>query len=250
VNPHNRANAADRALPGRWRCPLEGEQRSRSGGGRSGGFTLAEVLVALALLALLATMSWRGVSSMAEAKQSADARVNQTLRLGTVLAQWEQDLLQVQDPRLLPDALAFDGKTLRLVRRNAGGLQVVAWALNETRWQRWASPVTNSAQGLQDAWLASLQLLGNEPGQLTLYESLGGWQVYFYRDRDNGWSNAQSSAGSAAAQNPGVPASAPAVRQSTLPDGVRVVLTLQQPQAEGQGGSTVTRDLRLAPQFP
>ena len=109
------------------------------------GFTLAEVLVALALLALLATMAWRGVASMAEAKQSADARVNETLRLGTVLAQWEQDLLQVQDPRVLPDALAFDGKSLRLVRRNAGGLQVVVWALNETRWQRWASPVTNSS---------------------------------------------------------------------------------------------------------
>jgi general secretion pathway protein J len=196
------------------------------------GFTLAEVLVALALLALLATMSWRGVSSMAEAKQSADARVNETLRLGTVLAQWEQDLLQVQDPRLLPDALAFDGKTLRLVRRNAGGLQVVAWALNETRWQRWASPVTTTAQGLQDAWLTSLQLLGNEPGQLTLYERLGGWQIQFYRG--NTWSNAQSSSGGG--------------QKSTVPDGVRVILTLTQPQAEGQGGSTVTRDLRLAPQ--
>lgn len=210
------------------------------------GFTLAEVLVALALLALLATMSWRGVSSMAEAKQSADARVNETLRLGTVLAQWEQDLLQVQDPRVLPDALAFDGKSLRLVRRQAGGLQVVVWALNETRWQRWASPVTNSAQGLQDAWLASLQLLGNEPGQLTLYETLGGWQIYFYRG--NAWTNAQSSAGAVAAQNPGLPPSAPVIRQSTVPDGVRVVLTLAQPQAEGQGGSTVTRDLRLSPQ--
>ena len=210
------------------------------------GFTLAEVLVALALLALLATISWRGVSSMVEAKQSADARVNETLRLGTVLAQWEQDLLQVQDPRLLPDALAFDGKSLRLVRRQSGGLQVVVWALNETRWQRWASPVTNSAQGLQDAWLASLQLLGNEPGQLTLYETLGGWQIYFYRG--NAWTNAQSSAGAVAAQNPGLPPSAPVIRQSTVPDGVRVVLTLAQPQAEGQGGSTVTRDLRLSPQ--
>jgi general secretion pathway protein J len=210
------------------------------------GFTLAEVLVAMALLALLATMAWRGVSSMAEAKQSADARVNETLRLGTVLAQWEQDLLQVQDPRVLPDAMAFDGKSLRLVRRNAGGLQVVVWALNETRWQRWASPVTNSAQGLQDAWLTSLQLLGNEPGQLTLYESLGGWQIYFYRG--NAWTNAQSSAGTVAAQNPGIPASAAALRPSTMPEGVRVVLTLAQQQAEGQGGSTVTRDLRLSPQ--
>jgi general secretion pathway protein J len=176
------------------------------------GFTLAEVLVALALLALLATMSWRGVSSMAEAKQSADARVNETLRLGTVLAQWEQDLLQLQDPRVLPDALAFDGKSLRLVRRQSGGLQVVVWALNETRWQRWASPVTNSAQGLNDAWFTSLQLLGNEPGQLTLYESLGSWQIQFYRG--NTWSNSQSSSGGG--------------QRSEVPDGVRVILTLTQ----------------------
>jgi general secretion pathway protein J len=203
------------------------------------GFTLAEVLVAMALLALLATMSWRGVSSMAEAKQSADARVNEILRLGTVLAQWEQDLQQVHNTPLVP-ALAFDGKTLRLVRRNAGGLQVVAWALHETRWQRWASPVAGSSQGLQDAWLTSQQLLGNEPGQLTLYENLGGWQLYYFRVND--WSNAQSSAG-----GPTVPGG-PGNAAPPLPEGVRVVLTLGQPQAEGQGGSTVTRVLRLPPQ--
>ena len=61
------------------------------------GFTLAEVLVAVGLLALLATMSWRGVSSMAEARLTSEARVNETLRMGTVMAQWEQDLQQLQD---------------------------------------------------------------------------------------------------------------------------------------------------------
>jgi general secretion pathway protein J len=210
---------------------------------RQRGFTLAEVLVAMALLALLATISWRGVSSMVEAKQSADARVNETLRLGTVLAQWEQDLLQLHDPRVLPDALAFDGKTLRLIRRNGDGLQLVAWALHETRWTRWASPVTTSAQGLQDAWLTSQQLLGNEPGQLTLHEGLGGWQIYFYRN--NAWTNAQSS-GDVNPNRPPVPGGG---QRSDLPTGVRLVLTLQQPQGDGQGGSTVTRDLLLAPQW-
>ena len=202
------------------------------------GFTLAEVLVAMALMALLATMSWRGVSSMAEAKQSADARVNETLRMGTVLAQWEQDLQQLQSTPLVP-ALGFDGKTLRVVRRQSGGLQIVAWALQEARWTRWASPIATSAQGLQDAWLASQQLLGNEPGQLTLYEGLDGWQVYFYRN--NAWTNAQSSGD----VNPGT-ARGPA--SFVLPTGLRLVLTLQAQQAEGQGGSTVTRDLLLPPQ--
>jgi general secretion pathway protein J len=234
-------------------CSLCLHARARAVRKGSRGFTLAEVLVALALMALLATMSWRGVSSMAEAKQRSDARVNDTLRLGTVLAQWEQDLQQLYDTPLVP-ALAFDGKTVRMVRRQGGGLQVVAWALNDVRWTRWISPVATSGQGLQDAWLASQQLLGNEPGQLTLYEGLVGWQIYFYRV--NAWSNAQSSAGTISAQNPGTDPQVPVIpgtpatptaRKSDLPDGVRVVLTLQQ-QGEGQGGSTVTRDLRLAPQ--
>jgi general secretion pathway protein J len=213
------------------------------------GFTLVEVLVALALMALLATVAWRGVASMAQAKQTADARVEETLRLGTVMAQWEQDLQQLHDTQLVP-ALSFDGATLRLVRRRAGGLQVVAWSLREGRWSRWTSPLATSAQGLQDAWLSSQQLLGNEPGNLTLVEGLGGWQVYFYRN--NAWTNAQSSGDVVNAANPGVAgagaAPAPAqVQRAVLPTGVRVVVTLS---AQSEGARTITRDLLLAPQLP
>jgi general secretion pathway protein J len=212
------------------------------------GFTLAEVLVALALMALLAVVSWRGVASMAEAKQTADARVEETLRMGTVMAQWEQDLQQLHDTSLVP-ALAFDGASVRMVRRQPAGLQLVVWALRETRWMRWASPVVNSAQGLQEQWLASQQLLGNEPGQLTLYEGLVGWQVYFYRN--NAWTNAQSSGDLVNAPNPGSAASAPVVVTRTrLPDGVRLLLTLQQQGEGGESGRTITRDLLVAPQLP
>lgn len=212
------------------------------------GFTLAEVLVALALLALLAMVSWRGVSGMAEARQSAEVRVNETLRLGTVLAQWEQDLAQVQNTPLVP-ALSFDGATLRVVRRQNDGLQIVAWALREARWQRWVSPVANTAQGLQDAWLASQQLIGNEPGQLTMYDGLGGWQVYFYRN--NAWTNPQSTGDLVGAVNPAVAASGPQGAQSQqqqLPDGVRLVLTLPSPDG-GEGGRSITRDLLVPPQM-
>jgi general secretion pathway protein J len=211
---------------------------------RQRGFTLAEVLVALALMALLAVVSWRGVTSMTEAKQSADARVDETLRMGTVLAQWEQDLQQVHDTALVP-SLAFDGASLRLVRRQPGGLQIITWSLRESKWQRWTSPLASSAQGLQDAWLTSQQLLGNEPGQLTLFEGLGGWQVYFYRN--NAWTNAQSS-GDLVAPNPAVSASAPVITRSRLPDGVRLVLTLAGSDAES--GRTITRDILVPPQLP
>jgi general secretion pathway protein J len=205
------------------------------------GFTLAEVLVALALMALLASMSWQGIATVADAKRASDQRVNDSLRVGTILAQWEQDLGQIHDTPTVP-ALSFDGATLRLVRRHVDGVQVVAWALREGRWMRWVSPVASRTDGLQDAWLSSQQLLGNEAGQLTLLEGLSGWQIYFYRG--NAWSNAQSSAG-ATPVSPS--ASAPQAPRTPLPTGVRLVLTLR-PAGEGLSASTLTRDILLAPQ--
>jgi general secretion pathway protein J len=216
------------------------------------GFTLVELLVALALMAVLAGLAWQGLAGVADAKRTSDERVNATLRIGTVLAQWEQDLNQVHDTQVVP-ALAFDGATLRLVRRQPDGVQVVAWSLRDGRWQRWASAVTVRAPALQDAWLASQQLLGNEPNQLTLLDGVSGWQIYFYRG--NAWSNAQSSADVAPAAPPppvAGAASAPVPRapaRQLLPTGVRLVLTLQG-GADPAAAPKLTRDILLAPQLP
>jgi general secretion pathway protein J len=204
---------------------------------RGRGFTLVEVLVALTLMAVLAGLAWRGIDGVASARRASEEHVERTLRTGTVIAQLEQDLQALHDSALVP-ALAFDGATLRLVRRQEGGLQVVAWALREGRWTRWNSAVVTRGSALQDAWFASQQLLGNEPGQLTLLEDVQGWQVYFFRD--NAWSNAQSSAGTAATP-PGA-ASAPLARQrAPLPSGVRIMLTLP--------AGSLTRDLLVPPQL-
>lgn len=216
---------------------------ARGASARQRGFTLVEVLVALTLMAVLASMSWQGIASVADAKRASDERVNASLRLGTVLAQWEQDLGQLHDSALVP-ALAFDGLTLRLVRRQADGLQLVAWALREGRWTRWASPVVSRAAGLQNAWLASYQLLGNEPGQLVLLDNIAAWQIYFFRG--NAWTNAQSSADLVPAA---AAASAPVQQRAQLPTGVRLVVTMQA-GADGTPTRTLTRDLLLAPQLP
>jgi general secretion pathway protein J len=210
------------------------------------GFTLTEVLVALALMALLASMAWQGIASVADAKRAADERVAATLRAGTVLAQWEQDLAMLHDTAIVPP-LEFDGATLRLVRRRDDGLQMVAWALREGRWQRWASPVTTRAAGLSELWLQSQQLLGNEAGQLTLRDDVTAWQIYFYRG--NAWSNAQSSGDlvvpvAPPASGASSPARPPRV---ALPTGVRLVLTLRGTAAD-QPAPTLTRDLMVPPQ--
>jgi len=216
------------------------------------GFTLVEVLIALLLMAVLAGMSWRGLDGIARARDVSQAHVDQTLRLNTVLAQWEQDLQSVYDTNVVP-ALAFDGAALRLVRRQANGLQVVVWSLRGQRWLRWTSPVVTQIGALQDNWLLSQQLLGNESAQLTMHDGLAQWQVYFYRG--NAWSNAQSSAGTTtAAAAAGPPAAASAASGVTgnpppsagpaLPSAVRLIIEF----AEGSGNiGSVIRDTGVGP---
>lgn len=207
------------------------------------GFTLVEVLVALLVLALMAGMAWQGVDGIVRARDASQARLEQTLRLNTVLGQWEKDLGAIQETGAVP-ALSFDGSTLRLTRRTPGGVQLVAWSLkpaqNGADWQRWAGPVVTASAPLQDSWMQSQQLLGNEPGLLRTLSGLTGWQVYFFHG--NAWSNAQSSANLAPVPAPG--ASAPQVVQAALPSGVRVVLSF----APGSGvEGTLTRDTMLSP---
>ncbi len=191
-----------------------------------GGFTLVEVLVAMTVMAVMAMMAWQGVDGIVRARDSSQGRLEQTLRLDSVIAQWEQDLASIQESAAVP-ALTCDGSTVRLTRRAQGGLQVVAWALRPdatgSTWWRWASPAVTTVGELQENWLKTQQFQGGEPGQLRTLNGLSAWQVYFYRG--NAWSNCQSTG-----QN--------------LPSGVRIVLSFA--PDSGQNGS-LTRDSLLAP---
>ena len=216
---------------------------------RSAGFTLVELLVALVILAVVAAMGWQGVSAMARARDIGAAASERTLRLSALVGQWEQDLAAIYDSPQVP-GLSFDGAALRIVRRNEGGVQVVVWSLREGIWRRWASPLAVRSGELQQAWLASQQLQGGEPGQLRLIDGVTGWQVYFWRGQ--GWSNPQSSgdlvisapAGQSAsgAGLPGQSASGAGTssRRTLLPSGVRLQIDLP----EGR----LQRDLMLSPQ--
>lgn len=210
------------------------------------GFTLVEVLVALFIMAVIAAMGWQGISTMARSREVAAAASERTLRLSALIGQWEQDLQAIYDGPLVP-GVAFDGATLRLVRRvqapDGGGVQVVAWTLRGDVWRRWTGPVLQRSDALQQSWLASFQLQGPEPGQLRLLDGLAGWQVFFWRGQ--GWSNAQSTGDLTVSATPpppaaaGVAVAAPRVR---LPGAVR--LQLQLPEG------TLTRDVALAPTQP
>ncbi|MEO8524919.1 MAG: prepilin-type N-terminal cleavage/methylation domain-containing protein [Caldimonas sp.] len=218
---------------------------------RGSGFTLVEVLVALVVMAVMSLMAWQGVDGIVRAREVNQAHLEQTLRLETVVSQWEQDLASLQDSAAVP-ALTCDGQTVRLTRRTEGGLQVVAWSLrpdtSNSMWQRWAGPAATTTTALQESWLRTQQFQGNEPGQLRALGGLDQWQVYFFQG--NAWANCQStgnvttasSAGAAAAG--AAAASAAAAFRQALPSGVRLVLAF----APGSGltGSLV-RDILIAP---
>lgn len=221
-----------------------------SNGGRSAGFTLVEVLVALLAMAVLATFAWRGLDGVIASRDANREAIDRTTRLATVLVQWEQDLQSVHDTGVVP-AIAFDGQNLRLTRRLDGGVALVVWSLRSGRWQRWVSLPQQRGGALQQAWMASQQFMGDEPGQLNVAEPASDWQVYFWRGSD--WSNAQSSgdlvqeaAPPALPVAPAAPASAASAAapaagnaREELPRAVRLVITLR--------GGKLTRDIALGP---
>jgi general secretion pathway protein J len=127
---------------------------------------------------------------------------------------------------------------------------VVAWSLrpgeNGSSWIRWAGPPVTTTAELQDSWLRSLQLQGDEPGSLRTLSGLNSWRVYFYQG--NAWANCQSTGDLAAVASPSAAGSAPTaggvstIPQVQLPSGVRIVLNF----APGSGvNGDLTRDTLL-----
>jgi len=212
---------------------------------RHSGFTLVELLVAIAVLALLAIVSWRGLDGMVRAQQITRERADAVLTLQTVLAQWGADLdaLQAIDHT---EPMAWDGQVLRLTRRGSRqpdeGAVVVAWALRNvdgtSQWLRWQSAPVRTRTEWSDTWARAAQW-ARSPGAAerqreTVLLPLAGWQLYFYRG--GAWANALSSntAGSQP-QSPGGLGSAAA----SIPEGVRLQLTL--PEGGALAG-VITRD--------
>ena len=193
---------------------------------KSGGFTLIEVLVASAILALMALISWRGLDGMAKAQFSLQSRsdAHQTLQVG--LSQWRTDLDNMSSLPNVP-ALDWDGRVLRITRQHSqdpqAGLQVVAWSLGNGQWTRWQSaPLTRG-----DAWLLAwtqAQVWGESAGNPSssdthevLVQALRSWQIYYHRD--GAWSNALSSLGAN-------PTGTPLGASNVLPEGIRLVIEL------------------------
>lgn len=203
------------------------------------GFTLVEVLIAMSIMAIVALMAWQGVDAIVRSRDTTQGHVDRVLRASTVLAQWEQDLVNVQntEPETNVPALRFDGARAAMTRRGEAGLQVVVWSRRDNAWYRWASAPARTAQALRQAWQTGQQLMGNEPNQLRTLGGLAEWQVYYFRD--NGWTNPQSTA----VEGGNAPPGAQQIVQA-MPTGVRIVLSF-----DGSDGLTghIVRDIAIGP---
>ncbi|MEP7140211.1 MAG: prepilin-type N-terminal cleavage/methylation domain-containing protein [Caldimonas sp.] len=229
---------------------------------RPAGFTLIEVLVAMVVMAIMSLMAWQGVDGIVRTRDTNQVRLEQTLRLETVIEQWEQDLASLQETAAVP-AITCDGQSVRLTRRTDNGMQVVVWSLRPDSqgnvWQRWAGPAVTTTTALQETWLRTQQFQGSETGQLRALTGLESWQVYFFQ---GAWANCQSTrnattpaaaasgfiGGTTLVPPPTATAKTPgAVVQpgaQTMPAGIRIVLAF----APGSGlVGNLTRDTVIAP---
>ena len=215
---------------------------------RSRGFTLVEVMVALLIMAILAALAFRGVEALVRAKDAALASTDRTLKMNTGMSQFEYDMSQVVDSKVLPRPIMFDGATLRVARRSPAGIQLVLWTLQDHRWQRWASPPYVHMTDLTDAWMRSQQWDSVSGSAVTVLANVDDFQVYVCNPATIAtsgcsWNNVQSTQGAAAAPPVAVPpdAAVSAVPvTSAQPNGIRIVLKV--PEGE------ITREREL-PRF-
>jgi general secretion pathway protein J len=202
------------------------------------GFTLIEVLVASAILALMALISWRGLDGMSKAQVALQNRsdANQTWQVG--LAQWRTDLDNMVTLQNTP-ALDWDGRVLRITRQHSqdphAGMQVVAWTLGNGQWTRWQSAPLTQRDAWAQAWTQA-QVWGESAGNPmpnnaheVLVHAIRSWQIYYHRD--GAWSNPLSSAANTAGtNNPS--------NSAALPEGIRLVIDLAD-NAQVQGKLTL-----------
>ena len=187
--------------------------------------------MAIAVMAVLALLSWRGIDALVRTQQHVQSRVDQVAVLQTGLAQWTADLEALMELSPLP-AVDFDGRVLRLVRVDNSQpdrpLRVVGWSrravaqAHEGRgsWVRWQSPPLRDRAALDEAWRQVQQWGQVASAQDQALEvavvGLDGWQLLYFRN--NAWSNPLSSAGTEAGSADN--------RPSTTPEGIRLVLRL------------------------
>jgi general secretion pathway protein J len=198
------------------------------------GFTLIEMLVAIALLAVVAVLSWRGLDATIRSRNDIVANLAQTRELGKYFAQLQYDALNVVAPdEVFGPPLRIRPNELVLVRHLGVGsagltqLQVVRYQLKGPALLRSASPPLSSLSQLNDALQHMDTFAGVVVNDQTRAMGIAVWLA------PGGWTDQQATIADEYARflsTHGV--STVATRAMPLPRGIRLTVTTSAPVTE------------------
>jgi general secretion pathway protein J len=147
------------------------------------GFTLAELLVAITILALVAVLGVRGLDTLLRARTALITQLDENRQYMMTFGQMELDCAQLAPVSLFGGAPTLSASTDKLVllrsvtvTDQAQAFQVVTYRKVGTELTRAASSATRDLTLLQAEWSAALSSTATTP-RITLVSGVGALQL-------------------------------------------------------------------------
>jgi general secretion pathway protein J len=125
----------------------------------SQGLTLIELMVAIAVLAFISVLGWRGLDAITRARESLNDELAQTRSLQLAFAQMQIDCANAVDASTFAGTapLLIDANRVSMVRRlqlegQPGALQLVTWRWHDGALTREETPQTRDLNQLNRYW--------------------------------------------------------------------------------------------------